>query len=60
MEFFLLQDLVTADCSVVKISAPFDDFSGSPIPADVNEYQAYKSDAIAFIEARNQRILSSS
>jgi hypothetical protein len=60
VEFFLLQDLVTVDCSAVKISTPFDDFRGSPIPTSVDEYRAYKSDAIAFIEARNQRILSSS
>jgi hypothetical protein len=60
VEFFLLQDLVTADCSTVKISMPFDDFRGSPIPSGVAEYRAYKSEAIVFIEARNQRILSSS
>ena len=28
VEFFLLHDLVSADFSAVKISAPFDDFSG--------------------------------
>ena len=31
----------------------------SPIPASVHEYNAYKSASIAFIEARNQRILAS-
>jgi len=59
VDFFLLNDLVSADFSVVKISAPFDDFSGSPIPNDVEEYKAYEGAARAFIEARNQRILSS-
>lgn len=60
VEFFLLHDLVSTDFSVVKISAPFDDFSGSPIPNDVGEYRAYESAARAFIEARNRRILRSS
>jgi hypothetical protein len=55
-EFFLLQDLVSADYSAVKISAPFDEFRGSPIPNRVDEYRAYESAARAFIEARNQRI----
>lgn len=59
VEFFLLQDLVSDDFSAVRISEPFDDFRGSPIPASVQEYNAYKSTSIAFIEARNQRILTS-
>jgi hypothetical protein len=59
VEFFLLHDLVSADFSVVKISAPFDDFRGSPIPRGVDEYKTYESDARGFIEARNQRILRS-
>jgi hypothetical protein len=60
VEFFLLQDLVSADLSVVKIAAPFDDFNGSPIPNDLDEYKAYESAARSFIGARNQRILSAS
>jgi hypothetical protein len=59
VEFFLLQDLVSNDFSNVKVSAPFDEFRASPIPRTVQEYNDYKSDAIAFIRARNQRILSS-
>jgi hypothetical protein len=59
VEFFLLQDLVSADFSTVKISAPFDDFNGTPIPSNIDEYRAYESEARAFIEARNKRILSS-
>ena len=59
VEFFFLQDLVSTDFSLVKISAPFDDFSGSPIPKSVSEYKAYENDAREFVEARNQRILSS-
>ena len=60
VEFFLLQDLVSDDYSAVRISAPFDDFSGSPIPASAHEYNAYKTASIAFVQARNQRILASS
>lgn len=60
VEFFLLHDLVSSDFSAVKLSAPFDDFSGSPIPNGADEYRAYESAARAFIEARNQRISSSS
>jgi hypothetical protein len=57
VEFFLLQDLVVDDFSTVKISEPFDEFKTSPIPGSVQEYNAYKNDAISFITARNQRIL---
>jgi hypothetical protein len=59
VEFFFLQDLVSPDFSSVKISVPFDNFGGSPIPIGVDEYNAYKSASITFIEARNQRILAS-
>jgi hypothetical protein len=59
VEFFLLQDLVSDDFSAVRIAEPFDNFKGSPIPTDVHEYNAYKRASIAFIEARNQRILAS-
>jgi hypothetical protein len=59
VDFFLLQDLVATDGSAVRIAAPFDDFRGSPIPASADEYRVYKNAAIAFIEARNQRILHS-
>lgn len=58
VEFFLLQDLVAADFESVKIAQPFDDFRGSPIPADTDEYDAYRRAAVQFIEARNRRILS--
>jgi hypothetical protein len=59
VEFFLLHDLVSADFSVVNLSAPFNDFNGSPIPRDVGEYKAYENVARAFIRSRNQRILHS-
>lgn len=59
VEFFLLQDLVESNCSAVKIAPPFDDFKGSPIPVGADEYRAYMRAAVAFIQARNQRILAS-
>ena len=59
VDFFLLQDLVVADGSAVKIALPFDDFRGSPIPGSVEEYRLYKNEATAFIEARNRRMLHS-
>lgn len=60
VDFFLIQDLVSDDYSAVRVFTPFDEFRGSPIPATIPEYNAYKSASIAFIHARNQRILASS
>jgi len=56
VEFFLLQDLVTDDCSTVKFFSPFEDFRASPVPHSMAAYMAYRQLAIDFIEARNQRI----
>jgi hypothetical protein len=60
VEYFLLQDLVSPDFAEVKISLPFDNFRGSPIPADAQAYNEYRTTAVAFIEARNRRIATSS
>ena len=57
VEFFLLQDLVTEDCSAVRFFMPFDGFKKSPLPASSEAYSAYKRLAVEFIEARNHRIL---
>ena len=59
VEFFLLQDAVTVDCDAVIFSAPFEDFTPSPIPQTLDEYREYRQRAIDFIEARNRRILAS-
>ena len=56
VEFFLLQDLVTDDCSAVKFFSPFEDFRSSPVPDSMAAYLDYRLLAIGFIEARNQRI----
>ena len=59
VEFFLLQDLVSKDCSAVRFFMPFEDFNTSPLPGSVNAYMTYQQLAIDFIEARNHRILQS-
>jgi len=56
VEFFLLQDLVSCNCREVRISKPYDNFRGSPVPRDANQYRACRDDAVAFINARNRRI----
>jgi hypothetical protein len=56
VEFFLLQDLVTADGSAVKFFSPFEDFNSSPVPDSMAAYLSYRKLATDFIEARNQRI----
>ena len=57
--FFLLQDLVTEDCSAVRFFMPFEDFNTSPLPGSMDAYLAYRQLAVDFIEARNRRILES-
>jgi len=60
VEFFLLQDVVTEDCSAVKFFMPFEKkFIVWPLPASIEDYKAYKHLAVEFIQARNQRILES-
>jgi hypothetical protein len=59
VKFFLLDDLVVGNGLEVKISQPFENFRGPPIPRDANEYRAYRDEAVAFINARNRRIRSS-
>ena len=57
VEFFLLQDAVSADCDAVIFCAPLRGFStASAIPQTMEEYREYRLRAITFIEARNRRI----
>lgn len=56
VEFFLLQDLVTSDCSGVRFFMPLNDFKTSPLPGSIEAYRAYRQLAEDFIKARNQRI----
>ena len=56
VDFFLLQDLVTDDCSAVTFFMPFDDFKTPSVPKDGDTYREYRRRTIEFIEARNRRI----
>lgn len=56
VDFFLLQDLVSGDGSGVRFVMHFDDFNGSSVPGTLEEYLAYRSATLEFIEARNRRI----
>ena len=56
VDFFLLHDLVTADCSAVKFFMPFDDFSTPSVPMNRDAYEDYRRLSIEFAEARNRRI----
>ena len=57
VDFFLLQDLVQENHSAVKFWHPFNGFDDSPLPKNVEEYQAYKENVTKFVMARNQRIV---
>jgi len=59
VEFFLLQDLVTADGVAVRFFAPFSEFVSWPVPATTEGYRAYMRNALDFIQARNERIRAS-
>ena len=57
VKFFLLQDIVSTDFSSVRFFTPFDDFQSTlPIPRSKDDYIDYKSRAIDFLNARNDRI----
>jgi hypothetical protein len=56
VDYFFLQDLVEAPDLTVTFSLPFEDFATSPLPKTLDEYLVYRERAVAFIEARNQRI----
>lgn len=59
VEFFLLDDLVSPDCSAVNFFTPFDGFKTSPVPNTVDAYVDYRKRSIEFIQARNERIVDS-
>jgi len=56
VEFFLLQDLVTDDCEAVRFFTPFDDFKSSAVPSGLTSYLDYRTAAINFLRARNERM----
>lgn len=57
VEFFLLQDLVSKDCSSIQFLLPFDNFRTPAVPKTLDGYLSYKDLTIKYIHARNQRIL---
>lgn len=56
--FFLLEDLVSDDFTTVRFFGRFDDFDGSPLPGDLETYRAYLDATLAFVEARNHRMVA--
>lgn len=56
VDFFLLQDLVTNDCSTVQFFTDFDNFNTSPVPENLESYASFREQTIAFVEKRNNRI----
>ena len=59
VDFFLLQDLVTANYSAVKYHIKHRDFEESPLPQNIDEYLEYRENTLNFIRARGQRIRAS-
>jgi len=57
VDFFLLQDLVSADYSTIKYHLHHSDFTEPPLPKSLNEYLEYRENTINFIKARGQRML---
>lgn len=60
VDFFLFQDLVTADGRSIEFYLPHSDFGPSPYPQDLGAYRAYRSAVMEFIVARNVRIAAAS
>jgi len=56
VEFFLLQDHVSADHSQVLFYLPCEDFQRSALPVSVDEYRQYYQRTMAYITARAERI----
>lgn len=56
VEFFMLHDLVSHDCSAVRFFIAFDDFNSPPKPTDRDTYKEYRHLSIEFVKARNCRV----
>ncbi len=59
VDFFLFNDLVTADYSAVNFHIPYKCFEGSPLPQSKEEYLEYHASTVSFIKARAKRIKDS-
>lgn len=58
VEFFLLQDLVDETGSNVNFFLPCDGFKLPARARNAEEYATYRSKSIAFVQARNTRMLT--
>lgn len=56
VDFFLLQDLVTADYGAIHFFMPFDDFRTASVPGNIDTYIEYRRLTIDFVNARNRRM----
>lgn len=59
VDFFLLQDLVTDDYSMVRYWLSHEAFEQAPFPANVDDYLEYRRNTLAFIESRARRMEAS-
>jgi hypothetical protein len=56
VEFFLLQDCVSRDCSEVRMWIPTEPFSPDPFPRDAGEYMEWIGHNLDLVDRRNRRI----
>ena len=57
IDYFLLNDMVSADYSSIIFWLPFKEFgTTSPLPLNENEYKLYRKNIIEFVKNRNARI----
>ena len=56
VDFFLLQDAVSDDCSTVRIWCGNCDFKEDALPKTVEEYFRFINEELVFLRKRNQRI----
>jgi hypothetical protein len=60
IDFFFLQDWVSADYLGVNFALPFSGFKGLPLPRNAEAYLSYKYKSEELIQKRNERILKHS
>lgn len=58
IDFFMLQDFID-EKEQIKFSLPFDNFSRTPLPQTIDEYNQYKIHTVNLMNNRNKRILKS-
>ncbi len=56
VEFFHLQDLVTADFEAIRFFLPYQCFKTEPLPRKPEEYVAYQVNVMQFVRARAERM----